>query len=85
LQRFELRLDGHLCVCEYRRQGDVVAFTHTEVPPELGGRGLAGILVNAALQWVRDEGLRMRPLCSYVARHVQRHTQWADLLADSSH
>ena len=80
--RFELAVEGHLCVCDYRRRGDVVAFTHTEVPPELGGRGLAARLVDAALQWVRAEGLKMQAPCSYVAVYVQRHPQWADLLAE---
>jgi hypothetical protein len=79
-QRFELVVDGLTSVCEYRMQGTTVAFTHTEVPPELGGRGIAARLVETALQWARDEGLRVRPLCSYVATYLRRHPAWQDLL-----
>jgi hypothetical protein len=79
-ERFELVLDGLTSVCEYRRVGSCVAFTHTEVPPELGGRGIAARLVETALQWARDEGLRVRPLCSYVATYLRRHPAWQDLL-----
>lgn len=80
-QRFELRLNGQLCVCEYRRQGELVAFTHTEVPSALAGQGLAGRLVETALAWVRAEGFRARPLCSYVSVYLRRHPGWADIVA----
>jgi len=78
--RFEASVDGRLSVCSYRRQGDVLLMTHTEVPPELQGRGIAARLVQAALDWARAEGLRVRPLCSYVAVYMRRHPQTQDLL-----
>lgn len=79
--RFEATIDGQLAVCEYRRQGQHVAFTHTEVPWALEGRGIAAVLVRHALDWARSEGLRVRPLCSYVAAYMRRHTETHDLLA----
>ena len=79
--RFEAMVDGRLCVCEYRRDGQVLLFTHTEVPRALAGRGIAAALVGAALAWARDEGLAVRPLCSYVALYMRRHPQTQDLLA----
>jgi predicted GNAT family acetyltransferase len=78
--RFEARVDGRLSVCAYRRQGDVLLMTHTEVPPELQGRGIAARLVQATLDWARAEGLRVRPLCSYVAVYMRRHPETQDLL-----
>jgi uncharacterized protein len=50
-----------------------VAFTHTEVPPPLQGRGLAAALVREALAWAAAQGLLVRPLCSYVAAYLRRH------------
>ncbi len=79
--RFEVVVDGRLCVCEYLRRDDVLLFTHTEVPRALSGRGIAATLVQAALDWARAEGLKVRPLCSYVAAHMRRHPQTQDLLA----
>lgn len=79
--RFEARIDGQLAVCEYRRSGEVLAFTHTEVPWPLEGRGIAAALVGHALDWARSEGLRVRPLCSFVAAYMRRHPQAQDLLA----
>ena len=78
--RFELALDEGLAMCVYRRQGDVLLMTHTEVPPACGGRGLAAALVRCALDWARTEGLRVQPQCSYVAAYMRRHPETRDLL-----
>lgn len=82
--RFELRLDGLLSICDYRLQAGVMVLPHTVVPPELQGRGIAAALVEAALVHARAEGLRVDPVCSYVAVHLRRHPQHADLLRATS-
>lgn len=79
--RFEAVVDGLLSVCEYRLQGGQLLLTHTEVPPALAGRGIAAALVAANLDWARARGLRVRPLCSYVATYMRRHPETRDLLA----
>ena len=80
-QQFEVRLNGSLAVCVYRRQGDVLDIHHTEVPEALGGRGLAGSLVAATLTWAREQGLKVRPSCSYAAAYMARRPETQDLLA----
>jgi predicted GNAT family acetyltransferase len=79
-RRFEATVDGRLAVCAYHRADGIVHFTHTEVPAALQGRGIAAALVQAALDWARAEGLRVRPACSYVATYMRRHPQTQDLL-----
>jgi predicted GNAT family acetyltransferase len=79
--RFEADVDGRLAVAAYRRDGEVLLLTHTEVPPAAQGRGIAAALVKSALDWARAEGLRVRPLCSYVAVYMRRHPETQDLLA----
>lgn len=79
--RFAVDVDGHEGFVEYAREGDVLVITHTVVPPEIGGRGIAGQLVKAALEHARAAGLRVRPDCSYAAGYLQRHGEYADLLA----
>lgn len=79
--RFEADFEAGLAVCTYRRQGDMLLITHTEVPPALEGRGIAAALVQATLDWARAEGLRVRPLCGYVAAYMRRHPETQDLLA----
>lgn len=79
--RFEIAVDGHLAVCDYRREGTTLVLPHTVVPDALQGRGIAALLVQAALDWARAEGLKVRPACSYVASYMQRHPAQHDLLA----
>jgi predicted GNAT family acetyltransferase len=80
-RRFTTSREGHEAFVEYEREGDVLVITHTIVPPEIGGRGIAGKLVEAALQHARTEGLKVRPDCSYAAAYMRRHPDYADLLA----
>ncbi|MFO1326119.1 MAG: GNAT family N-acetyltransferase [Rubrivivax sp.] len=77
---FEVVLGDERALCVYRRDGGVVSLTHTEVPVSHEGRGIAALLVRAALDWARREGLRVRPLCSYVAAYMRRHPETQDLL-----
>ena len=54
---------------------------HTLVPPEIGGRGVAGKLVEALVADARELGFRIDPQCSYVAAAFKRHPEWAELHA----
>ena len=78
--RFEIDTDGHLSVIDYERGDRAITFTHTFVPPELRGRGLAEQLVRAALAHARAEQWRVVPACSYVARFIERHPEYRALV-----
>ncbi|HTL66528.1 MAG TPA: GNAT family N-acetyltransferase [Lacunisphaera sp.] len=79
--RFETTIEGYRSVCEYTRGDGVMILTHTLVPPELRGRGVAEALVRAALAEARARGWRVVPQCSYVAKFIERHAEFQDLLA----
>ena len=64
--RFETVVDGVTGYLTYERHGNTVAMTRTVVPPEIGGRGIAGQLTRSAVQWAREQGLAIDPQCSYV-------------------
>ena len=78
--RFEAVVDGELAIAAYRRRGDTITFTHTEVPPALERRGVASALARAALERVRDEGLRVVPRCPFMAAYIARHPELQPLL-----
>ena len=63
--------------------GDVRVADHTLVPPAIGGRGIAGKLVEALVADARAQGFRIVPECSYIAAAFKRHPDWADLLAST--
>lgn len=80
--RFTTTVDGREGFVEYAQREGVLTITHTVVPPEIGGRGIAGQLVRAALEHARASGLKVVPQCSYAADYVQRHSEYANLLAE---
>jgi predicted GNAT family acetyltransferase len=80
-RRFEMPVEGHLCVLDYSPAGQgTVSFDSVRVPDAVGGRGLAGQLTRHALDWARGQDLTVRPSCPYVASWIQRHPDYADLL-----
>ena len=52
---------------------------HTIVPPEIGGRGIAGKLVQALIEDARAQQFKVVPECSYVEAAFAKHPEWADL------
>lgn len=78
--RFEITVDGRTGFLNYHRRGNSMVLIHTEVPPELEGRGLGGSLARAALEHARSEGLRAVPRCPFVAAWMERHPEYNDLL-----
>ncbi len=79
--RFECSVEGRLCRLDYELRPGVIVLRHTEVPRELGGRGLAGQLVQTALEHARAKNLRVVPECTYVQTFIKRHPQYNDLIA----
>ncbi|MFT3757204.1 MAG: GNAT family N-acetyltransferase [Pseudoxanthomonas sp.] len=78
--RFSTVVDGHPAELDYRRHEGYMAIEHTIVPGAIGGRGIAGALVRAALEYARAQGLKVVPACSYAAQFIQRHPEYADLV-----
>jgi hypothetical protein len=79
--RFELEVEAGTAIAAYRLSDDRIVFTHTEVPQELEGQGVASRLVEGALEMVRAEGLKVVPACSFVRGYIERHPDMQDLLA----
>jgi predicted GNAT family acetyltransferase len=73
--RFELAVNGGLAVLDYRIDGDTVFLLHVEVPLAEQGRGIAGKLSHAALEFARDNGLKVVPWCPFIATYIRRHPE----------
>jgi predicted GNAT family acetyltransferase len=63
-----------------RLEQDVVDFRSTYVDPTLRGHGVGEKLVRRALEWARDEGLKVIPSCWFVDTVVRRHPEYEALL-----
>lgn len=79
--RFETLVDGQLAICEYQLEGDTMNFTHTFVPSQLRGRGIAQKLVEVALETAQQTKRRVVPSCSYVAAFISRRPEFRALVA----
>jgi predicted GNAT family acetyltransferase len=80
LHRYELAVDGHFAATYYEIADGVITFIHTEVPPELGGKGVGSRLIQGALDQVRAAGLKVIPQCPFVKAFIEKHPAYADLL-----
>ena len=81
-RRDELRVDGGIAsVLDYRELGDSVAFTRTFTNPRYRGSGLAGELVEFAVDDVETTSdRRIVPSCWYVGEWFDRHPDRAAML-----
>lgn len=81
-KRFELEKDGEVVgYADYIVGEGVVTLPHTFVEPSQRGHGIADQLVQAALDDIRSGGYRVEPQCSYVRAWIDRHPDYADLVA----
>ena len=80
-QCFELKLEGYRCVLDYTLNNQVMTVTHTGVPSELGGRGLAAEITKFALDYAQAQGWKVVPQCSYVAAYIKKHPEYAPLVS----
>jgi len=77
--RFETTVEGHLCVADYQLADGIMTMTHTLVPRPIEGRGIAGELVAAALEYAKMNDLKVDPHCSYVRDYMHRHPETQSL------
>ncbi|MFT4056919.1 MAG: GNAT family N-acetyltransferase [Novosphingobium sp.] len=71
----------HIGRLTWTERGLVRHAEHTLVPEAIGGRGVAGRLVEAMVADARENHFRIAPDCSYVAAAFKRHLEWADVKA----
>ncbi|QOW21030.1 GNAT family N-acetyltransferase [Novilysobacter avium] len=78
--RFTLTVDGTDAVLDYHEEGGVMVITHTGVPSEIGGRGIAGQLVESAFKYAGEQKWKVRPECTYAAGWAKRHPAYLSLV-----
>lgn len=82
--RFEADLgDGSVAVADYNLLATKIVFTHTEVPEGHEGQGIGSALIRHALDFARERGLEVIPICPFFAAYIKRHVEVQDLLDPS--
>ncbi len=76
---FEMETDGARSYLKYEIENDgdnkKMLLTHTFVAPEHRGQGIAAALVNDGLNYARQNGFEIVPVCSYVVSYLKRNPQ----------
>lgn len=81
-KRFELEVEGHTAFIEYIVDKDNTMYlTHTKVPNALGGKGVGKAIVEKTLNYLKDNGYKLAPLCPFVAAYLKRNPDWKSILA----
>ncbi|WP_042697810.1 GNAT family N-acetyltransferase [Azospirillum sp. B506] len=80
LGRYELTVDGSTALVTYDMREGRIALTHTQVPGALTGQGVGSELAKGTLDDIRARGLKVLPLCSFIAAYIKRHPEYQDLV-----
>lgn len=78
-KRFEVALGDKIAMVEYMMGGPDIIFTHTEVPPEFEGKGIAGKMAHVALEYAKAEGYKVRALCPFISAYISRHPEYQSI------
>lgn len=81
--RFETTVEGSVAYAQYDMEDGRIVFTHTVVPPELSGRGIANELARAGLEHARSNSLGVVPQCSFIAKYIERNPEYRKLVTTS--
>lgn len=75
--RLQIRIGDELAELTYRLRAGRLILVHTGVPDDLAGRGLAGLLAQAAVGKAAAEDLTVVPLCPFARSWLERHPEAA--------
>jgi predicted GNAT family acetyltransferase len=71
--RFVFAEDGSVAELTYMLQGERLILLHTDVPLSLGGRGIGGTLVRAAVERAAKDGLTIVAWCAFARQWLEDH------------
>ena len=78
--RFAAHIDGKTAFLAYRRMPGKLVLVHTEVATEFAGHGIGSKLVRAGIEFAREQGLAVVPLCPFAIEYIRRHQEYLDLV-----
>ncbi len=81
-RRFETVVDGETAFLRYHMDGDTMHLLYVEVPPHARGRGIAAELTSGVLAFAEQNALRVVPVCPYISAYLERHPEYARLVAN---
>ena len=65
---------------KYNIENGVFTLESTVVNPEFRGQGLAGIITKYVFDYIRENNLKLQPLCSYSIKYIEKNPEYEDIL-----
>jgi len=78
--QFEVRSEEAMAFLQYRIHEGLIWLMHTEVPVSLEGKGIASDLARYGLEWARQNHMKVKVVCPFVAAFLKRHPEYQDLV-----
>jgi len=79
-ERFVIYTEGNEVYVEYTMRGNKIDLHHTYTHPALRGKGLAAHVVRAALEFAKENNLKVIPTCSYVQAFIAKNDEYKELV-----
>lgn len=70
--RFEIEFDKDKAYIEYIDNGDSLTITHTFVPKELTGKGVAAELTKKVIEYAKNSNKQLNATCPYAVRYLNK-------------
>jgi len=75
-KQYQLTIDGYTAFIQFNETPHHITLVHTEVPPELEGKGAGTAIVEKTLEAIEQGGKTLVPLCPFVFAYIKRHPDW---------
>lgn len=79
-KRFVIKVAGKEVYVEFEMKDDKMDLDHTYTHPELRGKGLAAQVVRAALEYAKENNMKVIPTCSYVRSFISKNDKYKELV-----
>ena len=76
--RFEVHIEGLVAFADYKLNKDKIAFTHTEVPEELSGKGIGSFIAKGILDYAAENELKVKPYCPFIKSYIDKHPEYQE-------
>lgn len=82
--RFEIQVGKYMAFIEYKQNGNTVTLVHTEVEPELEGKGAGTAVIEKTLNYIEKNNLKLIPICPFVKAYIQHHPEWERIVDEGT-
>jgi len=78
--RFEAKVGEDVAFLNYHMTNGIMAFMYIFVPEPGRGKGYSVALAKFAFEYAKAKNLKITVYCSYLAKYLRQHPEYADLV-----